>query len=88
MFLRSLKEVVHFYNTSQTLPTCTQGSPGEKVSCWPVPEVQQNVTTQIGKLGLTSIEADQIVAFLQTLTDGLVTSPGTQAASRPTRPVK
>ena len=60
-YLKSLKEVVHFDNTSQTLPTCTQGSPGEKVSCWLVPEVQQNVTRQIGKLGLTSIEEDQIV---------------------------
>ena len=32
-------------------------------------------TTQIGNLGLTSTEEDEIVAFLQTLTDGFVTSP-------------
>src|SRR6202171_1342631 len=37
-YLKSLAEVVHFYNTSQALPRCLQGSPGEKVSCWPVPE--------------------------------------------------
>ena len=30
--------------------------------------------TQLGNLGLTSDEEDDIVAFLQTLTDGFVTS--------------
>ena len=74
-YLKSLKEVVHFYNTSQSLPRCAQGSRGEKVSCWPAPETSANVTTLIGSLGLTSEEEDDIVAFLQTLTDGYVTSP-------------
>jgi cytochrome c peroxidase len=70
-YLKSLKEVVHFYNTSQALPHCPQGSPGEKVTCWPAPEVQQNLnTTQLGNLHLNSNEEDDIVAFLQTLTDG------------------
>jgi cytochrome c peroxidase len=75
-YLKSLKEVVHFYNTSQALPRCAQGSPGEKVTCWPSPEYPATLnTTQLGNLGLTSDEEDDIVAFLQTLTDGYVTAP-------------
>jgi cytochrome c peroxidase len=77
-YLKSLKQVVHFYNTSQVLPRCAQGSPGEKVTCWPAPEYPATLnTTQLGNLGLTSTEEDDIVAFLQTLTDGFVTSPAT-----------
>jgi cytochrome c peroxidase len=77
-YLKSLKEVVHFYNTSQALPRCAQGSRGEKVSCWPPPEYPATLnTTQLGNLGLTSDEEDDIVAFLETLTDGYVTSPAT-----------
>ena len=75
-YLKSLKEVVHFYNTSQALPRCAQGSPGEKVTCWPPPEYPATLnTTQLGNLGLTSGEEDDIVAFLKTLTDGFVTTP-------------
>jgi cytochrome c peroxidase len=81
-YLKSLKEVVHFYNTSQALPRCPQGSPGEKVTCWPEPEVRQNITNRIGKLGLTSQEEDDIVAFLKTLTDGFVTATTSQVSSR------
>jgi cytochrome c peroxidase len=77
-YLKSLKEVVHFYNTSQALPRCAQGTVGEKVTCWPPPEYPATLnTTQLGNLGLTSTEEDEIVAFLQTLTDGFVTSPTT-----------
>jgi len=45
-------------------------APREKVTCWPPPEVPQNMDTTIGNLGLTSQEEDQLVAFLKTLTDG------------------
>jgi cytochrome c peroxidase len=79
-YLKSLKEVVHFYNTSQALPRCAQGSPGEKVTCWPAPEYPATLnTTQLGNLRLSSAEENAIVAFLRTLTDGFVTSPGTFA---------
>jgi cytochrome c peroxidase len=82
-YLKSLKEVVHFYNTSQALPRCAQGSPGEKVTCWPEPEYPATLnTTQLGNLGLTSDEEDEIVAFLQTLTDGYVTSPETSVRAK------
>lgn len=77
-YLKSLQEVVHFYNTSQALPRCAQGSPGEKVTCWPEPEYPATLnTTQLGNLGLTAAEEADVVAFLQTLTDGFVTSPST-----------
>jgi cytochrome c peroxidase len=70
-YLKSLKEVVHFYNTRDTLGACKMASdPGEKVNCWPAPEVPQNVNKTIGRLGLTDREEDQIVAFLKVLTDG------------------
>jgi cytochrome c peroxidase len=69
-YFKSLKEIVHFYNTRDKLPRCQQGTPGEKVTCWPPPEVSQNMDTTIGKLGLTNLEEDQLVAFLRTLTDG------------------
>jgi cytochrome c peroxidase len=69
-YLKSLKEVVHFYNTRDALPRCNgDDDPREKTGCWPPPEVTANVNMTIGKLGLTDREEDQIVAFLRTLTD-------------------
>ena len=68
-YLKSLKEVVHFYNTRDTLGPCGPGKI-EKVTCWPPPEVRQNVNKTIGNLGLSAAEEDQLVAFLKTLTDG------------------
>lgn len=71
-YFKSLKEVVHFYNTRDALPRCRgENDPGEKVRCWPAPEVAANVDSTVGKLGLTDREEDQIVAFLKTLTDVL-----------------
>jgi cytochrome c peroxidase len=69
-YLKSLKEVVHFYNTRDKFaaPSCTPGT--EKKTCWPPPEVSQNMNMTIGNLGLSNAEEDQVVAFLKTLTDG------------------
>ena len=70
-YLKSLKEVVHFYNTRDALPRCQAGDPGEKLTCWPAPEHAETMNRrQLGNLGLTSQQEDQIVAFLKTLTDG------------------
>ena len=69
-YFKSLKEVVHFYNTRDSLPRCPQGTAGEKTTCWPAPEIPQNINKTIGRLGLTSEQEDQLVAFLKTLTDG------------------
>jgi cytochrome c peroxidase len=68
-YFKSLKEVVHFYNTRDKLPRCQHGAPGEKTTCWPAPEVPQNMDTTIGNLGLTNEQEDQLVAFMKTLTD-------------------
>ncbi len=70
-YFKSLEEIVHFYNTRDVLPTCEPGDPGEKVTCWPEPEVPQNVNRdELGDLGLTLEEEDAIVAFMKTLSDG------------------
>jgi cytochrome c peroxidase len=70
-YFKSLKEVVHFYNTRDVLPRCRPGDPGEKVTCWPAPEDATNLNKrQLGNLGLTDPEEDALVAFLKTLTDG------------------
>jgi cytochrome c peroxidase len=70
-YLKSLKEVVHFYNTRDAFPPAASCAPGtEKKTCWPPPEVSANEDMTIGNLGLSDLEEDQIVAFLRTLTDG------------------
>ena len=70
-YFKSLKEVVHFYNTRDVLPRCKAGDPGEKVKCWPPPEDSTNLNKkQLGNLKLTDQEEDDLVAFLKTLTDG------------------
>jgi len=70
-YFKSLKEIVHFYNTRDVLPTCPQGMDDHGVTCWPLPELALNLNTkEVGNLGLTSEEEDAIVAFLKTLSDG------------------
>jgi cytochrome c peroxidase len=78
-YFKSLKEVVHFYNTRDVLPRCTDPlDPQAGVACWPAPAVSANEDTTIGNLGLTDQEENQIVAFLTTLTDGYmhIAAPG------------
>jgi len=78
-YIKSLKQLVHFYNTRDAFPfpTITSGhcpaGTTEKVDCWPMAEVKNNEDMTIGMLGLTDTEENQIVAFLQTLTDGFTT---------------
>jgi len=74
-YFKSLKEIVHFYNTRDVLPKCAAGDPGEKVSCWPAPETPQNLNAHCCNLGLSDQDETDIVSFLRTLTDGYV-SPG------------
>src|SRR5437660_2333819 len=76
-YIKSLKQLVHFYNTRDkpgfaynvTSGHCPDGTI-EKVNCWPRPEVPNNIDMTTGNLGLTDQEENQVVAFLQTLTDG------------------
>ncbi|MBN2139174.1 MAG: cytochrome-c peroxidase [Sedimentisphaerales bacterium] len=61
---KTLREVVVFYNTRDVGP-------------WPEPEVAANVNRdELGDLGLTEAEVDDIVAFLHTLTDGYDSKDG------------
>ena len=74
-YIKSLKQLVHFYNTRDVYPfpvTSGHCPPGtiERVTCWPMKEVLNNLDHTTGMLGLTDQEEDQIVVFLQTLTDG------------------
>ncbi len=71
---KSLKEIVHFYNTRGVLPAC-EATPDAKpgLNCWVKPEVTANLNTEeLGNLKLTEAEEWAIVAFLQTLNDGWV----------------
>jgi cytochrome c peroxidase len=81
--LLSLKQVVDFYNTRDTLPRCTDpdvlqdprrwGSYGvgvEPARCWPAPQHAATMDSKnMGKLGLSEAEVDAIVAFMVALTD-------------------
>src|SRR5215510_1599860 len=77
-YAKSLKQLVHFYNTRDVFPfnvmsgNCPAGTT-EKVNCWPMAEVPNNIDMTIGNLGLNDREEDLIVTFLQTLTDGFTT---------------
>jgi cytochrome c peroxidase len=74
-YIKSLKQLVHFYNTRDkyaypvTSGHCPPGTT-EKVDCWPMPEVPNNIDMTSGNLGLTDEEENQIVKFLKTLSDG------------------
>jgi cytochrome c peroxidase len=53
-YFKSLKAIVHFYNTRDVLPRCRSNDPGEGVTCWPAPESTANMNTKtVGNLGLT-----------------------------------
>lgn len=58
--LKSLKEVVHFYNTRDI-----------RVENWPRPEFPETMNDRrVGNLRLSNADEDAIVAFMRTLSDG------------------
>jgi cytochrome c peroxidase len=74
-YFESLRGVVDFYNSRDVKPACPDDMTAEdralKRGCWPEPEVLDNVNRdELGNLGLNDHEVDDIVAFLNTLTDG------------------
>jgi cytochrome c peroxidase len=72
-YFKSLKAIVHFYNTRDILPRCQPHDAGEGKACWPAPESTENInTSRVGRLGLSDSEEDAIVSFMQTLTDGFI----------------
>lgn len=59
-YFKSLKEVVHFYNTRDV-----------EGAMWPAPEYADNINdSELGNLGLTDAEENALVAFMATLSDG------------------
>ena len=75
-YFKTLKGVVHFYNTRDVKPACSEPFTEARAmaaDCWPRPEVKDNVNRdELGDLGLTDDEEDAIVAFMKTLSDGFI----------------
>ena len=83
-YFKTLKQIVHFYNTRDAKPVCEDDpatpvdesifTPVEQAianGCWPEAEVLENVnTSELGDLHLTDAQEDAIVAFMETLSDG------------------
>jgi cytochrome c peroxidase len=62
---KTLKEIVHFYNT-RDVPGALEG--GED---WPPPEYPATVNEdELGNLGLSDADEDALVEFMKTLSDG------------------
>jgi len=58
--IKSLKDVVHFYNTRD-------------IGSFPPPEVAANINkSELGNLGLTDEEENAVVAFMKALSDGFM----------------
>lgn len=73
-YFKTLRGVVEFYNTRDLLPTCSNPWASEaearKLRCWPKAEISRNVNhLELGHLGLSSGEIDDLLAFLHTLND-------------------
>ena len=69
--MATLEQIVHFYNTRDTLDYVNDiNHPGFGRTGWPEPEVSDNVNQdELGNLGLSDEEEKDLVAFLKTLTD-------------------
>ena len=89
-YFKTLKGVVHFYNTRDTKPACKDPFTAEADAlaqgCWPEAQVGANVNkAELGDLGLTQAEEIAIVKFMQALTDGFEPPAGTQRLARGVR---
>ena len=74
-YFKTLRGVIDFYNSRDIKPICPSEWVTEeealRQACWPAPEVASNVNhDELGKLGLSEQEVDDLEAFLLTLTDG------------------
>ena len=73
-YFKSLKGIVHFYNTRDVLPVCPDSyteAQALAANCWPLPELALNTNTkELGDLGLSEEEEWALVEFMKTLSDG------------------
>ena len=78
-YFKSLKQVVHFYNTRDVT-----AAEAMEQDCWPAPEVAENVNTEeLGNLGLTDAEEDALVTFMESMCDGYTGSADHDDFDRP-----
>jgi cytochrome c peroxidase len=82
-YFKTLKGVVHFYNTRDTKPACksplTREADAIAQGCWPEAQIKANVNKrELGDLRLTDAEENAVVKFMQTLSDGFEPPAGTQ----------
>ena len=61
-YFATLDDLVHFFNTRDV-----------SAENWPAPEVADNLTAELGDLGLTPQQEADLVAFLKALNDGYAT---------------
>jgi cytochrome c peroxidase len=74
-YFKTLRGVVAFYSTRNVIKRCNNSFTNEKTAlqqkCWPMPEVTQNVNfSELGNLNLSQNDVNDVLAFLNTLTDG------------------
>ena len=74
-YFDSLAEVVDFYATRDVKPTCADptdsAAVAEALGCWPVAEFPDQMNRdELGDLALSMQDKADLVAFLDTLTDG------------------
>jgi cytochrome c peroxidase len=74
-YFKTLRGVLDFYNTRDVKPQCpdkfTSEADALAQGCWPVAEETRHVNTKdLGDLKLSEQDIDDILAFLDTLTDG------------------
>ena len=82
-YFKTLRGIVDFYNTRDVKPRCpnkfTREADAIAQGCWPVAEYPKTMNTvNLGNIGLSDQEVDDIVTFLGTLTDGWKPTAGTK----------
>jgi cytochrome c peroxidase len=82
-YFKTLKGVVHFYNTRDVKQTCknplTREADAIAQNCWPEAQIKTNVNkSELGNLGLTEAEELAVVKFMQALSDGFEPPKGTK----------
>lgn len=83
-YFKTLRGVLDFYNTRDTRPACgdrfVSEAQAQQQGCWPAPELADNVNrVDMGNLGLTPQDIDDLLAFLATLTDQAYAGSAEQA---------